>query len=525
MPAIQYKRINDLLSEREIKFPELSIFSDRGIAIKVSHWQPEGILSFVQGTGIRCSSEEHSQKAEQFIELSENENVDIALTPEYSLPWSVLEKIFRTKELWPGNGKLLCLGMEGISYKDFSDFKSAWDDRTELVIVTEDLGELFRNQFFSCVAYVFCASKKLICIIQFKTTAASDKWVELESRGLTTGNVIYYFQDTKTNHCLLTYICADALNQGISSVKEQVNYQKCIILHPQLNPKPLHDSFCQMRKDFLNYSQGNIRIISVNWSKNTVIKRENGEKDITITDSYSACYYGKTMGAEALTELLVKNKASGINAARDEYISIWHMPSNEHCMLYTIDCFDYRNLSNATGKHNEPLGYSYLEYSEKDKKWLSGSVCEKCNIDWKWLNEEFGLAKCVSDHCDVALLHKFFTILFGGNLYDDVSLRSGLSGVVFRKLTSEDYDLIRKRERGRYVNEALKNGNVPEKFRWIKDKQYKWVLDKRGNLERCKEDKPISVVYVDSESEAWIKKGIMEFQRLMGEAATDRMLL
>ena len=520
---IEYKGVNDILKEKGIKYSNLNVFENRGTVIKLGYWQPKGVIVYDRKKGFFCNEPSHSDKAKKFIDYIRREKIDVAISPEYSMPWNVLYEIIGNKELWPQKGKLWCLGLEGASYETVKDFLKEKEGE-DVYLIAEDIEQLNQNEFFSCIVYLFYLEKKLICVVQFKTTAASDRWAELEAIGLTPGNTIYYFCDETHTNYLFAYICADALNQGIGVVKETVAYQKCIILHPQLNPKPLHDSFNSMRKSFLDYSKSNIRIISVNWAKETVLKRDEGEDDIVVEDSFTACYYSESTISN-VEKLLVKNKKKGIDVLKDQHITIWHMPSNEHCMSFMIDGFDTRGVSNVTSSHNEPLGNTYLEYNESD--WIEVQTCGVCSIDWNWLKTTFDFEKCCGNECEVNSLHKFFAILFGRKIYNDIQLENGVSSVVFDRKNVKTEKVLKLRERCGYIDEQLKEGNVPAKFSKIKNGHYRWKLGEYGNLnEDCtQEEKLLNIVYVDSSNEILIKKGIMEFQNLMGEAAKDRMLL
>lgn len=522
--GIKYKSVKNLFVEKGIKYPELSIFDNRGKVIKVSYWQPLGEVEFDKRRGFYCKTSTHKKKAEEFLNFAKAEKIDVVITPEYSVPWDVLDEVIKSDAMWPQKGKLWCIGLEGISGDELEKFCDKYQMNESVHIITEDIEELTSNNFFSCIAYLVYSEKKLLCIIQFKTTPASDTWAELEALGLTTGNTIYYFEDTCSVNCLFSYICADALNQSISNIKNTHNFQKYIILHPQLNPKPLHDSFNIMRKSFLDFAKSNIRIISVNWSKGTLLRQGYDEKMIIVEDSYTACYYNE-ISTNNLELLIHRNKKMGMDISKDKHINIWHMPSNEHCMCFTINEFDTTVVNNVATNHNEPLGNMYLEYTEIG--WEKKEACSKCSIDWNWLREVFNFDKCCNGECEVNELHKFFAILFGKKLYDDIKLRDGTSNVIFSSTNKGKEDVLRLRERCYYITGELNEGNVPAKFSKIKDGRFKWTLSKDGNLEIENDETKMlaNVVYVDSSEEILINKAIIEFQNLMGEAAKDKMLL
>lgn len=249
---IEYKDIREALKERDIfEFPELGIFISKGNIIKVAQWQPKGMLTFCEQNGFLSKLREHEEKCQKFLDYALKSRADIVVTPEYSTPWNLLQQCLDSKDKVPKSGKLWCLGMEGISCDHLEAFRNEYQDAEHICLIIEDLDALNQNAFFSCVAYLFRVGRELICVLQLKTAAAADAWAEFEAGGLTLGHVIYYFSDETKRNILFSFICADALNQDVIIGKNQILYQQCLILHPQLNPNPLHDSFNLMRKNFL----------------------------------------------------------------------------------------------------------------------------------------------------------------------------------------------------------------------------------------------------------------------------------
>lgn len=286
--STKYVSVQEKLKKEKVNYPEFGVFCARGNVVKIAQWQPAGELAFSEKQGFYCKSNGHAKKGLEFLRSAVDAKADLVITPEYSLPWQVLEDIVLNRTVEPRNSKLWCLGMEGISFDNLEAFLNKYNSGDNLRIIVEDLDGLNPKSFCSCIAYLFCVGKKMICLIQLKTTPASDKWVELESGGLTVGNSIYYFTDKENRNCLFSYICADALNQDI-------------------------------KRNFFDYSQHSIRMIAVNWSKGTVLKLEN--KDISIEESYSAFYDNKSVEDDILAELIKKNKMKGVNLAKEKYIS------------------------------------------------------------------------------------------------------------------------------------------------------------------------------------------------------------
>lgn len=192
---LSYKNVRILLQERGMEYPNLNIFRQRGTVNKIAQWQPKANICFQRKIGFYSNDENYFCKAESFMDFAQEENADIIVTPEYSFPWKLLEKILFTENDIINYGKLCCLGMEGIAFSEFRLFLNKCKENKDIEIIIEDINNISKKDFLSCLVYLFIASGRKVCLVQLKTTAASDKWVQLESGGLTTGNVIYFFDD------------------------------------------------------------------------------------------------------------------------------------------------------------------------------------------------------------------------------------------------------------------------------------------------------------------------------------------
>ena len=95
-----------------------------------------------------------------------------------------------------------------------------------MCIIWEELNDLIEKYFVSCLVYVFKSKEKMVCVIQLKRTHASDKWINLESLGLTGGKTVYLFKSKNGNNYIVSFICADVLSQEIESLKSEVSYEK-----------------------------------------------------------------------------------------------------------------------------------------------------------------------------------------------------------------------------------------------------------------------------------------------------------
>lgn len=525
--SIRYSNVSDILKKRKIKYPDFACFNSNGSVIKIIQWQPKGILSFEERRGFWCGELIHCEKAKQFIEEANNKKADIVITPEYSFPWNVIQGMIEDEKLYPKNGKLYCLGMEGISCDDLKGFVARNASKTNICVITENIDNLQENYFFSCLLYLFRTAGKIICLIQFKTTPASDKWAELEAKGLTRGNEIYLFKSMNAECYMLSYICADVLNQEIETFRAKVPYQECLILHPQLNPKPLHETFEQMRGNYLNYDAQKTRIIGINWAKDTILPAEGRRGEIRIEESVSACFYNGTWNRweKENIKLLRRNKAKGIDLDIGAYSLTWYMPDDEHCMFYMIDCFSSRMLSNVTGVHKEPIGDTYYQFCNEESRWVPQLACCICRIDWKWLKTIFRIEKCIDGECNNSQLIHFFSILLAGLMIEEPELAQNRIYSIMNKEACDNTLLLAWREKCGFVDQALSNGILPKKFVELGNGNYKWILNEDGNLTTKEGARIYSVIYVNSSLNEIIEKSRNQFVKNMGGNSCDDRLI
>lgn len=480
--GIEYKRVSEVLKEHEMQKYQLQFFNDRGSVIKFFCWQPKSKIEFDRSKGFYSTNSDHKSKVQSFLRTAKENKADIVLSPEYSIPMEEIINILEKEELWPHHGKLWCLGMEGIPFDRIEEFDNI--QNKNVVVIHEDLNDICSSEFFSCVAYLFLCKKKegkngkgkdikLVCILQFKTSPASDSEVNLESASLTTGNCIYFFDD-EYNHGLVSYICADALNQDIVTQRKDIQNSEVIILHPQLNPKPMHASFQQMRKNFLDYAERKVRLISVNWARETLIEYGD-DSEIEIADSGTAVYYNQTdKGKDEIN--YQENRKMGFELSKVDHINIWHTPSNEHCILYAINGFSYNNINKAVTYHQEPKGLFYYEFDNSEMNWKKEDACKVCNIDWDWLRKQFCFNKCNHLDCQFLKLKNFFRLLF----CDDENLPN--EEEIFLKREDVIGDKIKLRERCRYIDSALQKEIIPNKFSVFKEKNYEWTMEEYINI-------------------------------------------
>ena len=195
-------------------------------------------------------------------------NADLAVTPEYSMPWSVLTDTINAGRA-PSAGKLWVLGCESITLAELRALKTALTARADVLF--EALADV-ANRFLDPLAYVFRTSKidgsseRLVVLVQFKTRPMGDPQ-HYEVNNLQTGNVVYTLGGAAGLR-LCSLICSDVFD--FTDAHAAAIYDRTLVIHLQLNPSPRHDSYRQYREKLLGFSGDATELICLNWAADVV---------------------------------------------------------------------------------------------------------------------------------------------------------------------------------------------------------------------------------------------------------------
>jgi hypothetical protein len=281
-------------------------------------YQHEGIF-FADNTRIGNQSNVSTQ-FNLFFEKAKETNVDLALTPEYSCPWSVIDEIISDPLKYPNERKLWVIGCESIRKAEIRLFKERFNHGNLLIYFDETLLNE-NNNFFDPVVYLFKAIQngieKLIVLIQFKTFHMG-VWDggEIERDNLVQGKEIYILRNSITPNSIffMTIICSEALNfranvNKLNDAKFDWLDKPFLLFNPQFNPKPIYDRFIDFRKCMFETDRK--EVITLNWNHKSKIgsriflKSNNSRSGITIkseeinlnnedrikTNHSKGCYY------------------------------------------------------------------------------------------------------------------------------------------------------------------------------------------------------------------------------------------
>lgn len=259
--------INDSLAKVGLGPPALRVLVPNVENYSVCLFQPDGnIQASADGVGNQNRTLA-VQQFSGFLQVASTTNADLAVTPEYSMPWRVLTDAIKNGRV-PALGKLWALGCESIRYGELAALK------TELAPHAKVLFEELRpegERFVDPLAYVFKApsaagdsAEKLVVLVQFKTCPMGGTPFEVD--GLQKGTCIYRFGGGAHEPCLLSLICSDVFD--FEDAHAKAVYDRALLLHIQLNKSPRQAQFRGYRDRLFKFPGDATELVCLNWAKN-----------------------------------------------------------------------------------------------------------------------------------------------------------------------------------------------------------------------------------------------------------------
>lgn len=232
--------------------------------------QPQGFINASDQHIGHAAPELGEAMCRAFLTVAADKHADLVVTPEYCLPWSVVQDIVEG-HIRPGEGSIWILGCESITP----------DDLVSLAASVNDGGGFFyheaieavqkaQKRFIDPLLYVFwCRDNAgqaiLSFIVQFKTTPCRDG-LDVEQRSLYLGKTVYSFNRGVNTIGLLSIICSDAFEFTDTLVDEY--HANSLLIHIQLCPKPGHIDFAAYRMRLCSVgSCSNVELLCLNWAR------------------------------------------------------------------------------------------------------------------------------------------------------------------------------------------------------------------------------------------------------------------
>lgn len=261
--------------ERRLRKPELLCLIQDAALYQTLLLQIREDISY-SDTGIWITDQQRArEKFHSFFRLAAERRVELAVTPEYSCPWSVISDLIDEDRL-PESQRLWIAGCESINAQSLSDFMDAhpqvvWICERELIEA-----HLRDQHFFDPVCLMLRTTDTegndtAVVIVQFKNEFFGGAGFEWEQQNIIRGTKFFVLSNRMASTKLVIQICSDALLQiDFNRVQDGLFFNSPLLLiHIQLNQSPFQPSYKTYRNTI--FASGakdlNKEVICLNWAR------------------------------------------------------------------------------------------------------------------------------------------------------------------------------------------------------------------------------------------------------------------
>lgn len=251
-------------------------------------------------------------KHRAFLDLACSTAVELAVTPEYSCPWEVIESALSDGCL-PRPGNIWVLGCESITPESLEQFTL---NHPDILWMHEDVHASVTRTFLDPICYILNATNANgrvvpLIVVQFKTQHMAEHYGNLERDHLIEGATRFVLRNTPDSIHLTTLICSDTLAFDHGHL---IDYQRApyLILHPQLTVKPYHPSLTQYRYDAFLRGGDHYEVLCVNWAR-----------DFHIPGVGSRSHFGASGLYTKSRQLDLRDTTISLNHSKGLYYTRW----------------------------------------------------------------------------------------------------------------------------------------------------------------------------------------------------------
>jgi len=276
-----FELINTYLNNRGLQNPMLDILEQDAALYNALLFQPVENIEY-DNDFIRISNRATAEeKFRAFFQMAIDQHAKIAITPEYSCPWSGIEEMLQNG----GNleeDSIWIVGCESIKAQELNELVNRHNHITWIYEADKVTANFTNNSFFDPVCYLFKTRSqqneiRTVVIIQFKTHHFGGAGMEWERDNFIPGEAIYIIENREESTRLVTFICSDSLNAkpnfNITNLPQFIN-SPYLIVHIQLNKAPNHIDYSRYRSETYRRGWGNKDFICLNWGRNVVIDEQ-----------------------------------------------------------------------------------------------------------------------------------------------------------------------------------------------------------------------------------------------------------
>lgn len=307
---MQFLSVQEVLRDQGLRHPKL-----RALVPDVANYsalllQPEGSIEGDEA-GVRHhdGGRAHAMFL-AFLESAVSHAADLVVTPEYSMPWSVVEASIEGGPQ-PRPGVLWVLGCASITYAELQGLRQRYQGRAKFVF--ENLVQQ-GNRFTDPLVYMFMCPRleggdvqDLVLLVQFKTHPMGDE-DHYEINGLQVGTVVYIFGRCDNYLALATLICSDVF--AFHDLDAENLYDRALIIHIQLNPRPRHAQYREYRDRLFRFDGTETEVLTLNWAQNVAVWE--GGKAKSWANASASAWYLRPSKFDGRDATLIENHRRGL---------------------------------------------------------------------------------------------------------------------------------------------------------------------------------------------------------------------
>lgn len=361
--------VNTKLQPANLKVTDLNVLEPDNNIYSTLLYQPMGKVQLGANGVFNSDSATTHLQYRMFLDMVRDDNVDLAITPEYSLPWELLKEELISGEQ-PTQGKLWVFGCEGITNDGLENFKRKVSETVEVLHEPINKAE---ESFVSPLAYVFKAAElddpskiRTVLLVQFKTTPMGDQ-KQYEVNSMIKGKTVYQFGGENNKIKLVSLICADAF--AFSDDMARQVHDRALIIHIQLNPDPHHLEFTGCRASLLKYRNDETEIICLNWARNV---QESYEGTIRSWENPAgSAWYLKSQDCDTTDESILRNHRLGLYYTwmNSSYAHALHLNYKPAVFLLKATKVAHIGVPGPLSKRHGPKLKHVFLWNTEESKW------------------------------------------------------------------------------------------------------------------------------------------------------------
>lgn len=484
--SIKYTSLSE---NTKIKGTRLQICSGEEKSVSVLQYKAQGRLLYSHAKGIYSEDREKQIKQiHEFLKIANDNGTDLVVTPEASVPLDIIKDIIDDKEKRPEEGKLWCLGAEGISKQDYTLLVDEWSKRQDIVFVWPQ--DIRKKKHINALFYFFqTANDQLAVVLQVKTGAMRDISFSNEQADLSTGQEIFVLDLNGMNvadNVLATLICADILNVNCADFCKEFHGKSPVILNIQMNSKPFHQKIIGFRRTFFEDNDiRNAQMIVANWGRETTI-HEEGRKQVDegYSDSGSTVYFslGNNHGQSSISSIfenrnfiikgIGENQKSGLEYFLTHQYEIWKIQEEIQIVYYEKKVGNSKNFERDMMRRQFfPFIVKKYRYNDENVLEEDKEICCDCDemlevLETFGQKASFDIRNCASKNCKECMrfyVDALISWCLGEEISDEFLVENGIAGRTVQALYQDGKEKRKKVSLKRLVH-GIETERFPERF-------------------------------------------------------------